>query len=487
MVETEELAVAPQNEGAKVSGKALLEREAAPADKAATKKAVPSAAEVRRALRGSPIRRVVRIGLWLLVLGAAGYGAWWWFQREPPAREWQTAKVDRGDIRTTVTATGSLQPRRTILIGAEVSGRIATVEVEENALVTAGQVLARFDTETYEIRVAQAEASLEIAQASVTRAKATRDETQAAVKRLRSLSSRGAVAAQELEQAEAAQARAAADLVSTRAQVEQARAALDQARAELEKAVITSPIDGVVLQRSVEPGNTVSASLQAPELFLVAESLSQMELRVAVDEADVGQVAPGQKATFTVDAWPERRFEAQVEFVRLYPNADSTVVTYETVLSVDNADGLLRPGMTATATITTGGVDDVLRVSNVALRFTPPTDEGQPSAASALMPTARRPGAGGRGGAGGGRGRGGNSVWVLRDGEPVQIPLKLGTTDGRYTQVLEGELAEGDEVLVGVIDPGKEARGGARGGAGAGAGGGARGAAGAGGAPGGGR
>lgn len=353
---------------------------------------------------------------------------------------WQTHAIDRGDMILTATATGSLEPKSEVSVGAEISGRITQVLVSDNDHVSKGQTLALFDTDELNVALDQAEAQLALAKASLAEAEATLKEALAGERRTNELWDRGTAAQADVDAAAAVRQRSEAKVAYARASVRQAQASVSQARTRLEKAVIRSPIDGVVLQRSIEPGNTVAASFQAPVLFLLAEDLGQMELHVSMDEADVGLVEAGQPATFTVDAWAGRQFQARVLKVYLYPNIENNVVTYTTVLSVDNRDGLLKPGMTATATIETGRRQGVLRVPNAAFRFTPPS---QSADTGGLF---RHP----AGRAGNGRSGPSNTVWLLKEGKPERKVVSTGATDGLYTELTGNELSAGDEVIVGV-------------------------------------
>lgn len=363
----------------------------------------------------------------------------WWFWPQDKTVHWQTQVVDRADMVLTATATGNLQPKSEVAVGAEISGLVREVLVKENDQVSKGDVLARFDTEELRVSLEQAEARLALARASVAEADATLEEVSVDEQRIITLMARKLASEMQRDSAHANRKRATAKLAYARASVQEARAVVSQARTRLDKAVITAPITGVVLVRSVEPGTTVAASFQTPQLFLLAEDLREMELHVALDEADVGMVKAGQTATFTVDAWPGRQFQAGVLSVYLYPTTANNVVTYTTVLSVDNGEGLLQPGMTATATITTGVREQALRVPNAALRFTPPDEAasggvlGHPGALGVTQ--ARGPV---------------NTVWMLRDGQPQRVLLRLGSSDGRFTEVLDGELREGEKVLTGV-------------------------------------
>jgi len=291
------------------------------------------------------------------------------------AQRYRIQKTERGNLTITVTATGALEPTNEIDVGVEVSGTIKTVEADYNQHVKAGQVLARLDTSKLTAQVLQAKAALKSARAKVLRARADVRQTNlklAQFKRVRK-SSGGKVPSQvEMDGAEAALARAQADELSALADVSKAEAELAFNETNLSKAIIRSPIDGIVLLRRVEPGQTVAASLQTPVLFTIAEDLARMELHVDVDEADVGQVKGGQSAVFTVDAYPNRNFSAQVTEVRFSPRTVQGVVTYETVLTVDNQDLALLPGMTATADIVVKYIEDALLIPNAALRFIPP-------------------------------------------------------------------------------------------------------------------
>lgn len=374
---------------------------------------------------------------WMVAAAAAMALVAWWLWPSPQPVPWQTLPVDRGDMVLTATATGNLEPKSEVTVGAEISGLIEEVYVAENDVVEQGMVLARFDTEELEVNLRQAEARLALAKASVEEAEATLAETAADQHRKQELVARNMSSQADLESAIAARDRAVAKLSYAHAAVHEAEAAVSMARTRLDKAVITSPINGVVLRRNVEPGNTVAANFQTPELFLLAEDLRRMELHVSLDEADVGMVKAGQAATFTVDAWPDREFKARVLTVYLYPTVENNVVSYTTVLGVDNRESVLQPGMTATATIFTGHLENIMRVPNVALRFTP-ADEHERRGIFSGPPRDRDSAPG-------------NSVWVLRDGVPQRVAVHTGATDGRYTEVTSDELKPGDPVLVGTL------------------------------------
>lgn len=401
---------------------------------------------------------------WVAIAAVVLLAVYWFINRDQRgSTTYVTQEARRGDIVVTVTATGNLEPRNQVDIGSELSGTMRTVNVEVNDEVKAGQVLAVLDTTRLKAQVLQQESSLASAEARVIQSEATLKEARANYQRLlkvRELSGNKIPSQQDMDVAESTVLRGEGDLAAAKAAVAQARASLDAVRTDLSKTEIRSPINGIVLVRSVEPGSTVAASLQAPVLFTLAEDLKKMELHVSVDEADVGSVEVGQKATFTVDAFPSRTFTAHITQVhyassntqsRSSTTASATstgVVTYETVLEVDNSDLSLRPGMTATAQIVTTSVEDILLVPNAALRFQPEGVQipGMPSAASrtggplqALMPGRNMR-------FGPGRDQGGAMrriarVWILESGKPALVMFRPGVSDGRFTEVLDlGEM-----------------------------------------------
>lgn len=398
----------------------------------------------RRWLVGAGIGLVVAIGV--IIWGAGG---------DDPALRYATQTVQRGNLTVTVTATGTLQPTNQVDVGSELSGIIKTVEVDYNQQVKAGQVLARLDTTKLEAQRLQSQAALESAQAKALQAQATAQEARSQLARfeeVRELSGGKVPSQQDLEAAEATLKRAKADEASARAQAAQAKATLDANRTDLAKAVIRSPINGVVLVRSVEPGQTVAATFQAPVLFTIAEDLTRMELHVDVDEADVGQVKEGQQATFTVDAYPDRPFPARTTQVRFGAKTAEGVVTYEALLTVDNAELALRPGMTATATIVVDQIDNALLVPAAALRFTPPRAEAAQEGrglVGALLPRPPRPTPKPNANA---RTKGkSQQVWVLREGQPFPVAITIGATNGLLTVVTSGDLAPGMAVITDTV------------------------------------
>lgn len=382
---------------------------------------------------GRPRRRW---GRWaaLAAGGAAviGVGAWW-ATREAPGPAWETGVVERGDLAVEVTAVGTLEPLHAVDVGSTVSGTVAAVLVDTNDRVKAGQPLARLDTELLAAQAREAAAALAATEASVRRA---RVEAEAATRDLGSaqrLHAGGSLATAELDQARLAHDRADAALALALAQRDQARAARDAAESNLARAVIVSPIDGVVLARNVDPGQAVVSSLQVQTLFRVAEDLARMSVDVAVDEADIGRVKEGQRATFTVSAHADRVFDAVVHQVDLAPQSAAAVVTYLACLHLENPDGLLRPGMTATAEIESERLVDRLLVPTAALRFEPPGTD---------LPTPAE-----RDGKRVGR------VWVLDGGEPRPVEVVTSASDGRRAVVEAGDIGVGDTVLTGLATP----------------------------------
>ncbi|HUV77465.1 MAG TPA: efflux RND transporter periplasmic adaptor subunit [Desulfobacterales bacterium] len=398
---------------------------------------------------------------WLIValLAIAGVtsAVVWKGTKKSNSMQYQTQKVQRGDLTVTVTATGALEPTNQVDVGSELSGIIKTVEVDYNDRVKVGQILARLDTDKLKAKVLQSKAALESVRAKVLEVQATVKESGDQLARLKQvweLSNNMVPSQQDLDAAQAVLHRAKATEATARAQVSQAQATLEADETDLAKTVIHSPINGIVLTRNVEPGQTVAASFQAPVLFTLAEDLTQMELHVDVDEADVGQVTAGQAATFSVDAHPGRTFPARITQVRYGSQTVNGVVTYKTVLNVDNSDLSLRPGMTATADITTKKVENAILVPNAALRFTPPIKEKEaPSNGSSLLNMLlprrhRSPSKQLKDSAANNKLQ---DVWTLRDGKLLAIAVGIGATDGRMTEVTSGDIDPGMPLAVDTV------------------------------------
>jgi len=398
-------------------------------------------------------RSTLWIGLAVIALAGGGLIYWQAQQKTKAAPVFVTEPLKKGDITLTVAANGTLQPTRSVNVGSELSGTVKRVLVDVNDRIKAGQVLVELDTAKLVDQVTQSRAGLASAQAQLAQAVATTTEARGTLARFEEVArlSGGKVpSATELDSAKAAVERAVASEAAARAAVTESRAGLATTETNLSKASIRSPINGVVLSRTVDPGNAVAASLQAVTLFSVAEDLAQLKLDVAVDEADVGAVKVDQKATFTVSAFPARRYPATINRVAFGSTKTDNVVTYTTTLNVDNSDLSLRPGMTAAATIVAKEASGVLLVPNTALRFSPASGNGaavaNTSILSKLMP--RPPRTGAPKSAGTDRRAGGpRQIWVLQDGQPVSVSVKTGISDGRNTEVSGEGLSEGMAVI----------------------------------------
>jgi HlyD family secretion protein len=395
-------------------------------------------------------RSLIWLGGALLLLALLGFST---LGRKTAPVKYATQAARRGGLVVVVSATGTLEPLKKVDVGIEVSGTINKVEADYNDEVKVGQVLARLDTSRLEAQAQQNEAALQAARAKVVQAQASVEESQAQLARLNRVKelSGGKMPSQaDLDAAKANLARYKADQASAEASVAQAQAALNVNRTDVAKAVITSPINGVVLKRSVEPGQTVAASFQSPTLFTLAEDLTQMELQVDVDEADVGVVRQGQEATFTVDAYPDRTFPARITQVRYGSQTVDGVVTYKTVLKVDNSSLALRPGMTATAVITVNKRENVVLVPNAAMRYVPTVKASAGNAQAGglvgmLLP--HPPGMNGGQTEEPDAKRKEQQVWTVRGGVLAAIPFTKGLSDGQQTEVLDGQIEPGMELV----------------------------------------
>ncbi|MBI3015330.1 MAG: efflux RND transporter periplasmic adaptor subunit [Candidatus Tectomicrobia bacterium] len=433
-------------------------------------------------------------------IAAVAAGILWWRGRGASDPQYNLARLERGNIVERVTATGTVNPITTVLVGSQVSGTIKKLYADFNSAVRRGQILAQLDTDTFESQVAQAAANLQTARAQVENAKASLENFRAALlsaqanltsvranaekarvsekdakdnrDRQTALWQRNLIAQRDVEVAntayelavaqkrvveaqvqqaeadlEAARARvqsAQAQIKTNEAQVAQAAAALRQAQINLEKATIYSPIDGIVVARNVDVGQTVAASLQAPTLFIIALDLSRLQIDTSVPEADVGRIQEGQEVQFTVDAFPSQTFRGRVSQVRLNPTTVQNVVTYNAVVTVENPGKRLMPGMTAQVSIITSRKDNVLRLPVQATRFRPPTPVG----GGEKSPVARK-GSGGQKRQTVERDR--MQVWMLGQGGSLQpVSVQTGISDGRFTEIVSGSLKEGDQVIIGL-------------------------------------
>ncbi|QNM96032.1 efflux RND transporter periplasmic adaptor subunit [Chitinimonas koreensis] len=400
-----------------------------------------------------PTSRLRRYAIPFVLLLAAAAALGWYLRRDPAAdaERYRTERVERGALVQTVNATGTLNPVRVVSIGTQVSGTVKKLYVDFNSPVKAGQLLLELDTAQLDARLAQSRATLASNQARLTLARASAE-------RMRALSAQNYVSRQELDQAEA-------DFGAARASVAQSAAQVEQDRVNVQNAIIRSPVDGVVIDRQVDEGQTVAASLQTPTLVKIARDLSQMQINASVAEADLGRIGEGMPARFNVDAFPDSAFTGRVRQIRLNPTTTSNVVTYDVVVDVANPGQRLLPGMTAYVDIEVGRVADTLLVPSAALRYRPsdaPEAKGWKSGQNGQR--------GGRDGQAGGeaagrprnagqaqagapvgerpQGRPGR-VWVLREGKPAMVPVRTGLSDGRNTAVSSDQLEPGDQVIVG--------------------------------------
>jgi HlyD family secretion protein len=399
----------------------------------------------------------------VLVVLAAGGGC----RSSKPKVQWETTPVDRGRIVARVTATGTLSALVTVQVGSQVSGRIQQLLVDYNSPVKKGELIAKIDPQLFQAALEQSRANFAAAEGNLLKAKVQADQAEIDFKRQANLSERKLVAVADYDTAKSNFAAAKAQIAVAQGNLQQAKAALNQARVNLAYTSIVSPTDGVVISRSVDVGQTVAASLQAPTLFVIAEDLRKMQVDTSVAEADVGKLSAGMDATFVVDAYPGERFKGKVRQIRNAAQTVQNVVTYDAVIDVDNSDLKLRPGMTANVNFIFANRDSVLRVPNGALRFRPSPEalamaKGDPNRAgggddSAVGSGAPDPASRGGGRPGGPRAGGlgktddapdRKSVWVLAQGVPNQARIQIGASDGSRTEVLEGPLAEGDMVII---------------------------------------
>jgi HlyD family secretion protein len=384
-----------------------------------------------------------------LALAVAAVIYWVAFSDPAKSVRYVTAEAARGGFDVTVTATGTVEPTNLVDISSELSGTLKSVNVDFNDEVEVGTVLAALDTPKLEAELEVRKAALDSAIARVAMAQATLDETQERFDASTSLQQRGVTTHQAFVAERAAFIRAQAELQSAEADRQLAEANLDLQQAELAKACICSPIRGVVLDRAVDPGQIVAAALSAPVLFTLAEDLREMELHVDIDEADIGRVAVGNTAEFTVDAYDEKRFPAEISSLRYAPETIDGVVTYKAILAIDNSALLLRPGMTATADIIVAQVKDAVVVANAALRYAPPrdpatekTDDARSGLLGVLIPQRPEEAAAADD----------STVWVLKDGAPHEVAVTAGGSNGKVTEITGGDLAVGDMVITDRID-----------------------------------
>ena len=383
------------------------------------------------------MRKIVLIAASVLIVaGIAGY----FYIKRTPEISYKTAKIERGPIIASVSATGNLSAVTTVQVGTQVSGTIQKLYVDYNSRVKKGQPIAEIDPSLFRASVEQAQGNFLSAQANQQKAKVTVTDTERTMKRNKQLLTQGIISQGDFDAAETAWHSAKAGLLAAEGTVAQIRGSLMQARTNLNYAIIRSPVDGVVISRSIDVGQTVAASFQTPTLFTIAKDLTKMQIEVSVDEADISRIKLDQKASFTVDAYPEQSFSGHVVQIRSAPIVNQNVVTYVVVVNVDNSDLKLKPGMTANVSVEVARQDDVLKLPPAALRFKPKTkgDEAK----------AKRPGSSESGAKGPRKGgERGQQVYVLKEGKPVAVPVKTGIGNNISLELVEGGLKEGDEVI----------------------------------------
>jgi len=378
----------------------------------------------------------------------------------------EKARVERGDVTGRVTATGTLSALVTVQVGSQVSGRIAELNADFGQRVKRGQVIAKLDRRMFEAQAEQGRANSEAAGGDLEKAQAQAEEAERKLKRTRELADQNLVAKAELDAAETAAKAGKAAVAAAAGNRAQAAAGYHQAKVNLGYTTIISPINGIVISRNVDVGQTVAASLQAPTLFTIAEDLGKMQVHAAVSEADVGRLASGMPATFVVDAYPDERFKGVIRQIRDAPQTLQNVVTYDAVIDVDNPDHRLKPGMTANVTFVYAAHKGVLRIPSAALRFLPPPEllaeqglaapvkkhkkdklKDQPLAAAGTHPNAKAPAGDAAEGPGQRR-----TVWTLRNDRLAAVPIEVGVADGSNVEVKGGELAEGDVIVTDALD-----------------------------------
>jgi HlyD family secretion protein len=378
----------------------------------------------------------------LLIIAAGTY----YFKSRKPAVSYKTAKLEKGTIVSTVSATGNLSAVTTIQVGTQVSGTIQKLYVDYNSRVKKGQPIAEIDPSLFNASVEQSQGNALVAEANLHKAKVTLADAERTLQRNRKLLADGIISQGDFDVSETAWQAAKASIKAAEGSVAQTRGSLMQAKTNLRYSIIRSPVDGVVISRAVDVGQTVAASFQTPTLFTIAQDLTKMQIEVSVDEADISRIRLGQKASFTVDAYPEEKFVGTVVQIRSAPIVTQNVVTYMVVVNVDNSELKLKPGMTANVAIVVAKKEDVVKIPPVALRFKPKGgDEKAPSKGD----TASTPAAMGKGGGKPGERKGdGQVVYVLKEGKPTPVPVKTGIASSSSIELVDGSLKEGVEVII---------------------------------------
>ena len=382
---------------------------------------------------------LIILAIILLVAAVAGFA---FFKRKPEV-SYKTAKVERGTIISTVSATGNLSAVITVQVGTQVSGTIQKLYVDYNSRVRKGQPIAEIDPALFRASVEQAQGNYLNAEANLMKAKVTLTDAERTMNRNRKLLADGIVSQGDFDTAETAWQSAKAALKATEGSLAQTRGALMQARTNMDYAIIRSPVDGVVISRAIDVGQTVAASFQTPTLFTIAQDLTKMQIEVSVDEADISRIKLDQNASFTVDSYPEQSFKGRVVQIRSAPIVTQNVVTYVVVVNVDNTDLKLKPGMTANVAIEVARRDDCLKLAPASLRFRPKAKGDEAKQKPQQAPP--EPGKGTVGRKGGAKGQ---QVYLLKENKPVAVSIKTGIANNTGIEVVEGALKEGDEVII---------------------------------------
>lgn len=391
------------------------------------------------------MKKYVIIGIIALLAALAGI---YYFKSRKPAITYKTAKLEKGTIVSTVSATGNLSAVTTIQVGTQVSGTIQKLYVDYNSRVRKGETIAEIDPALFNAAVEQAQGNALVAEANLLKAKVALADAERTLQRNKKLLADGIISQGDFDVSETAWQSAKAAIRSAEGSVAQTRGALMQAKTNLRNSIIRSPVDGVVISRAIDVGQTVAASFQTPTLFTIAQDLTKMQIEVSVDEADISRIKIGQQASFSVDAYPEQKFEGEVVQIRSAPVVNQNVVTYVVVVNVDNSGLKLKPGMTANVSIVVAEKGDVVKIPPAALRFKPKggDDKSQEKAGSAAQQAK-----GGREGGGrpaGRKGDGGQIVYTLKDGKPVPLSIKTGIAGSGSVELVEGALQAGDEVII---------------------------------------
>jgi HlyD family secretion protein len=372
------------------------------------------------------------------VLLIAGIALYIYVNRKPEI-SYKTAKIERGTIASTVSATGNLSAVTTVQVGTQVSGTIQKIYVDYNSRVKKGQAIAEIDPSLFNASVEQSQGNFLSAEANLQKAKVALADAERTNNRNRKLLADGIISQADYDVAETAYQSAKAGLKAAAGSVTQTRGSLMQSKTNLRYSVIRSPVDGVIISRAIDVGQTVAASFQTPTLFTIAQDLTKMQIEVSVDEADISRIELDQKARFSVDSYPEQSFKGKVVQIRSAPIINQNVVTYITVVNVDNSDLKLKPGMTANVSIEVDSREDVLMLSSAALRFKPKTKDDE-------QPATKRPGSTETGK--GQRNGKGKQVYILKENKPVAVPVKTGISNNTSIELVESRLKEGDEVII---------------------------------------